>query len=482
MFGRDNPRKLKDQAQAAVTKGKHKKALEAYLELERIEPGNGDWSRRAGEMYRALGQNGDAIAAWTRAVDRYAEAGFLVKAVAVCQMVLRLDPAHTDAQRRLVDLNAARGIHLDADELETVEQSPADVARAAPPPPPLPTSGSRFKRETLPPGAALEEISLHEAVPGSIELSDEGAGEQTGKIYEIPITLDEELEALMVEEPDAGDALKRTPLFSDLPPAALHALISKVELVELARGDVLFRQGDDGRELFVIAEGEVAVVDEGPPRVHLTTLGEGAFFGEVALATSQRRTATIEATEPTQLLRLSREAVSELIEQEPSVLTVMLKFLRDRLLDNLVRSNPLFVPFGEGERETLAAKFRFLEVERDTVLVMQGHRAKGMYILLAGAAEVVRHDDRGTRRLATLGCGDLAGEMSLLANTEAIATVKTTAKTLALELPSSVFREVIMTHPQVLMYVSDVAEQRRKQFEQIIDGEADFESGRIELV
>jgi len=506
MFGRANPRKLKDQAQAAVTKGKYKKALESYLELEKLEPGNGDWCRRSGEMHRALGHSSEAIAAWTRAVDRYAEAGFLVKAVALCQMILRLDPEHTDAQRRLVSLNAARGIHVGNDDIDTIEPPPAEVRRAAseppsvpverasssarppvpapamPAPPPVPAPAPRRARQTLPPGAALEDISLHDAVPGAIELPEHDSIDQSGKIYEIPITLDEDLEALMVEEPDATGALERTPLFSDLPPSALHLLISKVELVELAQGDVLFRQGDEGRELYVIAEGEVAVIDEGPPRVHLTTLGEGAFFGEVALATSQRRTATIEATEPSQLLRLSREAVSELIDQEPSVLTIMLKFLRDRLLENLVRSNPLFAPFGEGERESLASKFRFLEVEPDTILVMQGHRAKGMYILLAGAAEVVRHDDGGARRLATLGSGDLAGEMSLLANTEAIATVKTTAKTLALELPAPVFREVIMTHPQVLMYVSDVAEQRRKMFEQIIQGDADFESGRIELV
>jgi cAMP-dependent protein kinase regulator len=340
------------------------------------------------------------------------------------------------------------------------------------------------RTRTLPSGAAIEEISLARSVPGSVSVPDLAAGEDsTDKAFEIPIELDfDEDREVESDSQEAREALEETPLFSELPPPVLHALIPKVRLVELEAGDVLFKQGDAGSELFVVAEGEVAVVDEGPPRVHLTKLGEGEFFGEVSLVTSQPRNATIEATETTEVLGISREVVSDLVEQEPAVLKVMLRFLRDRLINNLVRSNSLFQPFAAGERESLASKFRFLEVEAGTVMIMQGHQSRGLYVLLAGSAEVVRHDDGDTRRLATLGPGELAGEMSLLANSEAIATVKTTAKTRALEMSSSTFREVIMTHPQVLMYVSEIAEERQRAFEQIVNGVAEYQSSKIELV
>ncbi|MBT8495533.1 MAG: cyclic nucleotide-binding domain-containing protein, partial [Deltaproteobacteria bacterium] len=360
MFGRPKARKLKDQAAAAVSKGKYKKALEAYLELERIES-SGDWSRRVGEVYKNLDQAGDAVAAYSRAVDRYAEAGFLVKALAVCNMILRIDPAHTDAQRRLVALNAARGIHIQTQADDTVEVNPSVASAAAPEPPPV---DAKPRTRTLPSGAAIEEISLARSVPGSVSVPDLAAGEDsTDKAFEIPIELDfDEDREVESDSQEAREALEETPLFSELPPPVLHALIPKVRLVELEAGDVLFKQGDAGSELFVVAEGEVAVVDEGPPRVHLTKLGEGEFFGEVSLVTSQPRNATIEATETTEVLGISREVVSDLVEQEPAVLKVMLRFLRDRLINNLVRSNSLFQPFAAGERESLASKFRFLEV------------------------------------------------------------------------------------------------------------------------
>jgi hypothetical protein len=45
-----------------------------------------------------------------------------------------------------------------------------------------------------------------------------------------------------------------------------------------------------------------------------------------------------------------------------------------------------------------------------------------------------------------------------------------------------VFREIIMTHPQVLMFVGDLADQRRRENAAIIDGTADYAEGHVELV
>jgi hypothetical protein len=51
-MAKPDPRQLKDEAQQAVVRGKWKKALEVYLTLEKIEPRDGTWPQRAGEMYR----------------------------------------------------------------------------------------------------------------------------------------------------------------------------------------------------------------------------------------------------------------------------------------------------------------------------------------------------------------------------------------------------------------------------------------------
>src|SRR4051794_23618708 len=102
-------RQLRVEASEAAAAGKHKKALAAYLELEQLEPRDANWSKRAAETYRRLGKDKDAVSAFSRAADRYAQSGFLVQAIAVCKLVLQIEPQNSDALRRLAQINEQIG-------------------------------------------------------------------------------------------------------------------------------------------------------------------------------------------------------------------------------------------------------------------------------------------------------------------------------------------------------------------------------------
>src|SRR5262249_7952554 len=102
-------RKLREEANEATASGKYKRALAAYLELERLEPGDAQWSKRAAETYRRLGKDRDAIDAYKRAVDRYAQGGFLVQAIAVCKLILQIDPKNDEALHRIASINEQIG-------------------------------------------------------------------------------------------------------------------------------------------------------------------------------------------------------------------------------------------------------------------------------------------------------------------------------------------------------------------------------------
>src|SRR5262245_50831063 len=102
-------RALREEAAAAVAAGKHKRALAAYLELERIEANDAQWAKRAGETYRRLGNTTLAIEAFERSAERYAQNGFLVQAIAVCKVILQIDPNHADSIRRLAEMNEQIG-------------------------------------------------------------------------------------------------------------------------------------------------------------------------------------------------------------------------------------------------------------------------------------------------------------------------------------------------------------------------------------
>src|SRR5207237_4745845 len=137
---------------------------------------------------------------------------------------------------------------------------------------------------------------------------------------------------------------------------------------------VIAQQGEVGDALYVVVSGEVSVVHEGPPPRELTRLGEGAFFGEISMLTDFPRIATVLALEETEVLRVSRAVVWDLVGRHPEFLAVLLRFVRDRLIATLRNTSPLFLALPPAERQEIAGRFRLLEVEADRALVQEGER------------------------------------------------------------------------------------------------------------
>lgn len=527
-------RERKDQAAEAMARGEPARALELYAEVERLEPYDGAWPQKQGEILSRMGRRDEAVAALARASAAYGQNGFLLKAIAVCKVILGIDPSHTETQARLLELHgrhtrgrqaagaastgaagADTGAGAGTDEAGTVARARmAAAAETNVPLDQLPVTemmpGARRSTElSISPDAGdTWEIPIDDAdvesAGGPVLAVGEAAQPRPGSIFEehIPPPL-EKLEREPVpraaEEADAfdglgeldladlpddesvpvaspftdqatpasavpRDVLRRTPLFSSLDEFRLGLLIERVKLVHLEAGEILFRQGDRGDALYVVASGGVVVraeaSDLGPAR-DLARLGEGAFFGEIALVTEQPRNATVVAGVPTDLLAVDRVAVMALIHTAPGALKVLLAFLRERLVQTLVETSALFSRFAPEQRPGLTARFRFLDVAKGTALIEQGKRAVGLFILLAGRAEA----SRDGQLLATLAPGDVCGEMSLVTRDVAVASVHARTRCFVLELPRGDFQDVIMTHPQLLEHVDQLAEQRRHLLE-----------------
>jgi CRP-like cAMP-binding protein len=190
----------------------------------------------------------------------------------------------------------------------------------------------------------------------------------------------------------------------------------------------------------------------------MARLHPGAFIGELALLSDQPRSATVVALDTSELLRIDRVTLSKVLANHGHVLHAVLRFVRDRIVDRWMRTSPLFRPFNEHERTELAARFRFLEIEHGTRLLQANQRPDGLYIVLAGQFVVSRNNTA----VAQLGPGDLIGETALLSGGQFRSDVLARGKSLALCLPAADFREVIMTHPHVLEYIGEQAEQSRR--------------------
>jgi CRP-like cAMP-binding protein len=481
-------RKLKNQASDAAAKSNWKKAASAYATLEQNER-DGLWPLKLGECLRKLGHKDEAIKALTRAVDIYAKADLLLKAIAVCKIILDIDPNHSKTQQALAAFHASHiGTQSGAAALAPVLMAAKHPATLASAPAVHVRSGAAAIRHPVqplanreeaspphlaplvaappssePPQALLQEINLAAMLPGARQSSEVPAvGDATA--LEIPIDFDEPAFPVGERSKPAGPAepsgprtvarvvLPRTPFFSVLTEAQLCAAIERVQLVQLEAGEILFAMGDAGDVLYVVASGEIAVLV--PQEV--ARLQEGDFFGEIALLAHQPRNATTRATVPSQVLSLDRGLVRDLISGSPELLKVLLRFLRERLIATLAHTSPLFAPFTEMERAALTSRFRFLEVDKNVRLVEQGKKSTGLFILLAGEAAAVADG----APVAHFQAGEVFGEISLIAASLATATVVTLERSFVLQLPRSDFNEVIMTHPQVLEYLGSLVDNR----------------------
>jgi len=511
-------RALREEAAAAVAAGKHKRALAAYLELERLESGDAQWAKRAGEAYRRLGNNSNAIAAFERSAERYAQNGFLVQAIAVCKVILQIDPNHAHTLRRLAEMNEQFGAAQTraasmADNNPALHENPSVAAlrrgrmaelgtdaggerrsREPTTPPMITISRTRSRPVALSLGAALDSVDLKTEVPAShtreggdpgihvIPIDEEDFEQTPTDVDRAMIALVEpqapdasrdrdasetelvlaDLEEIPLPQPRrigaaAARALAATPLFAGMPSDALQALVENLQLVTLGQGELLFREGDPSDALYVIVEGEVAVHTEGPPRAEVSRLGPGSFIGEVALMTDQPRSATVIGVAPAELLRIDRHTLSRVLANHGDVLRAVLRFVRDRLVERWMRTSPLFRPFDDAQRLELAARFKFLEIDAGTILLGAGQHPDGLYIVLAGQFLVLRNQ----AAVAQLCPGDLIGETALLSGNAFRSDVVARGKALALCLPAAGFREVIMTHPHVLEYIGEQAEHSR---------------------
>ena len=126
---------------------------------------------------------------------------------------------------------------------------------------------------------------------------------------------------------------KRQPLFTALDEAAAVSLRASMDTVKIAKGSILFKEGDDGEHLYVIIDGKLKLgTSSGDGRENLLSiLGPGEMFGELSLFDPGPRTSTATAVTDAKLLSLSHEKVIPWLKQNPEVSLQLLTRLSQRL-------------------------------------------------------------------------------------------------------------------------------------------------------
>lgn len=398
--------RLREKAFSLHDAGDLREALRFFERIFELAPEEIECVRRAADIYRQLDDLDEAVRLYHLAIENYIRDGLFLKGISLCKEVLSMLPEHPSTKKLLSRIHDRQ-----KEEKKNLRESQL--------PPPLDTK---------------PKVSL-----GSVLRKDRPS------------------------RPPAPLDIPVTPLFSNLPKSAFLDFVTGMKKHIAKAGDEIIAEGDDGSSFFVIISGRVRVEKGTRKKRTLAFLSDGAFFGEMALINKSPRTASVVVvSKECRYFEFDQKKLEEASSKHASIHRVMVKFCENRLLATTMTVHPLFRAFHRSVRRELMSLFRSRTFDHGDVLIVAGKKTKGLYLVLAGKLEVVTASkEEGERVVGELYPGDMFGEMSMLSDEPAMATVRASEETRVLRLPASSFRKVAEVYPEVLDLLDSLAHERR---------------------
>ena len=133
--------------------------------------------------------------------------------------------------------------------------------------------------------------------------------------------------------PDIILRLKSIEIFEGLSVGELAAVASATEEAAFEDKEIVIRQGDPGDTLYLVIDGEVAVIkaQEDNSEIELDRIESGDYFGEMALFEQIPRTATIRTVKPCRMLLLHKQQFDEMVREYPQIALEICKVLSSRI-------------------------------------------------------------------------------------------------------------------------------------------------------
>jgi CRP-like cAMP-binding protein len=391
-------RALREEAAAAVAAGKHKRALAAYLELERLESGDAQWAKRAGETYRRLGNSSNAIEAFERSAERYAQNGFLVQAIAVCKVILQIDPNHAETLQRLAEMNEKIG---------------AGQTRAA---------NLAENNPALHENPSVAAIRQGRLTPEAARASDDGLSR--------PRKESEGYRRIRQSTPPATAALART---RSRPIALTHgAALDSVDFAKQVPESYAFEGADPGVHVIPIDEDEFEQDN--------TTNVDRAGLPVVDLHVPHE----VDDPEISESTELDLSDLEEIPLAQPRVIGAAAA--------RALAATPLFAGMPSDALQALVANLTLVSLETHELLFREGDPSDALYVIVEGELSVQAEGPPRTET-ARLGPGTFIGEVALMTDQPRSATVVCAQPAELLRIDRQTLALVLANHPDVLRAV-----------------------------
>lgn len=367
---------FKERAQKALSRGEWREALECFQKHCALEPADLRSRLKVAELFERLGQKEEAVQMYRKVAEGYALDGFLLQAISINKMILRVDPSSQDVNQRLAHLYAEK-----TREMTPLRPFPHIPLFSELNEQELQSLLSHIQSQTFPEGSLVcregeggdslfvisrGEVSITKQIPEGREvcvrnLRDgdffgefgffidqkrhatvkavteceilEISRNALNKMIEIHPRLNEVLQNLFRER-ILDNFLALSPIFSSLCSSERGEFMKRFHLREIPEGTTLFKGGDPPASLYMVRSGEVEIFTQNRhgKKVLLALLESGNFFGEIGPLFGKPRTANARTTRPTELMEMTKEDFNTCLLRFPNLQTKLKEISLKRLL------------------------------------------------------------------------------------------------------------------------------------------------------
>ena len=366
---------FKEEAQRALSRGEWKKALETFQRHCAQDPEDLRSRVKVAELLERLGQRKEAIQAYRNVAEAYAQDGFLLQAISMSKIILRIDPSLKDVNDWLAQLYTEKV--QETQPLRTLPHIPfiSELNQEE-----LQLLLQKVQVKTFPKESLLcregeagdslmvvsrGEVSIFKQVSGGKEVwvRNLGEGDFLGEFgfftdqkrhatvkavteCEILEITRNELNEMIKTHPRVKDVLQNlfkqrvldlflalSPLFSSIIPTEREEIFKRFRLRKIPEETLLFKGGDLPDSLYLIKSGEVEIFTRNRQgqRVVLGTMKSGNFFGEIGPLFNKPRTAFAKTIKPSELFELTKEDLEVCLLQFPKLRSTLKEISLKRL-------------------------------------------------------------------------------------------------------------------------------------------------------
>ena len=238
----------------------------------------------------------------------------------------------------------------------------------------------------------------------------------------------------------------------------IERLASSSQSRVLADGEVLVREGDEADHVYFIISGELEATNA---RAHgdivVGVIQAGQIIGEVTVIAGGKRTATLRAKGPAEVLVIERADFEKWLNDNVEVADSVSDQARERI-DRTNVANMVTDMVGTTDPhlvQDVVDRVEWRRLEAGETLFREGDLSDAAYFIVGGRVAVLGEDAEGNEQLISeLGRGEVVGELGLLDRAPRSATVRAVRDTTLASFSTNTFEELVSKSPTMMLNVT----------------------------